>query len=213
MTEAAIVSVSTLFWLVVAGWAFALLTFALLLRIIVFYDRRQRLYEDVFIGSEIDAGAGAGVRNGLAVGAAAPDMTALALAGGKRRLSALWEPSGVTLLFLSPNCEHCTLLLRNLAARGPDGPELLVVVSDSSPARTTKWMVRHLPEGHLLTTSAVSTAGPAESVLRTYNPRGVFPYFCRISASGKVIAAGAAVPARAEWLAARDAALAAGEKV
>jgi hypothetical protein len=207
MTDAAIVSSSTLFWLVVAGWCFAVLNFALLLRVVVYLNQQQRRYEDVFIGSEPQSGDKRGDRDGLAVGATAPDLTAVALAGGKRRLSTLWESHGTTLLFLSPNCEHCTLLLRHLAKRAPNGGEQLVVVSDGSPSRTAKWLARHLPEGHLLATSAISTAGPASAILKTYNPRGVFPYFCRISAAGKVVASGAAVPGRAEWLAARDAAL------
>lgn len=207
MIDAAIVSQSTLFWLVVAGWSFAVLNFALVLRIVVYLNQRQRRYEDVFIGSAVHPGEGLGSRGALAVGAIAPDLVAAALVGHKRRLSTLWESSGATLLFLSPNCEHCTLLLRHLSTRAPTGRERLFVVSDGSPSRTAKWLARHLPEGHLLATSAVSTAGPARAILKTYNPRGVFPYFCRISAAGQVVAAGAAVPGREDWLAARDAAL------
>ncbi|MBV9791118.1 MAG: redoxin domain-containing protein [Chloroflexi bacterium] len=129
-------------------------------------------------------------RSELTVGAPAPEFKAKNLRGEIVRL-ADYAGQNVALLFVSPHCGTCqdaVPMLEKLSAQAKQTANVdFVLVSDSSIGETQAWLNTisekqdiqlHLP--------MLVPAGQTSAFHHTYNPRGLYPYFCVIDQQGIV---------------------------
>ncbi len=104
------------------------------------------------------------------------------------------------LLFVSPSCEHCRLLLAKLSQMGLASWENVIVASDGPRERTLKWLSSIVEEDGAVLSRVITATRMSSRLHATYNPRGRYPYFCAVDAMGVVLAQGDAVTKNPEWI-------------
>ncbi len=126
----------------------------------------------------------------LSIGMPAPDFRAKTLTGELVKL-ATYADRAILLLFVSPNCGHCRRKIPYLLKLGTQAKEHagieFIFVSDSSSAETYTWINTIQEEdGIKVNLPVLITLNIVSEFLRTYNPRGILPYYCLIDRQGRV---------------------------
>lgn len=130
----------------------------------------------------------------LSVGERAPDFSAKELSG---KLVSLASYTGhpVAFFFVSPHCGRCrreipTLMKLSITAKARAGVEFFLV-SDASTAETHDWITTLREEDGVEVNLPVLIAPRTNSdFLKTYDPRGLTPYYCFLDEQGIVQARG-----------------------
>lgn len=126
----------------------------------------------------------------LSIGMPAPDFRARTLTGEPIRLTT-YAGRSIMLLFVSPHCGSCRRKMSQLLKLGTQAKEHagveFILVSDSSSAETYTWINTMQEEDNVeVYLPVIVTLNNVSEFLRTYNPRGILPYYCLIDTQGRV---------------------------
>ena len=126
----------------------------------------------------------------LSIGLPAPDFKARTLTGESIRL-ATYAGRSILLLFVSPHCGSCRRKMPQFLKLGSQAKEHagveFILVSDLSSAETHTWITTMQEEDNVdVYLPVIITLNSVSEFLRTYNPRGILPYYCLIDTQGRV---------------------------
>lgn len=176
-----------------AAWVMLLVNLGLTLRVVRWLRAGQDVREQIAERQRAPD---------LALEAPAPGFRARTLAGAAVGLDD-YRGRPVTFVFVSPECPACRREMRALVrlasvAREKAGVDL-VLVSDFDGAATVAWLRSMSEDDRVRVDLPVLVAPPAVSdFVLAYNPRGVTPFHCFVTADGTV---GSRGPVGAgEWL-------------
>ena len=125
----------------------------------------------------------------LAIGEPAPDFEVHTLEGKQVNL-AHFAGQAVVFVFMSPGCAFCDLVLPKLARLKPIAQARagvsIILVSETKPDETRKWLAKQEPKIGLPVDWDVLITARYSPFRIAYNPRGLHPYYVMINQQGLV---------------------------